>query len=186
MEQYNTPSDIIFSSSFDNYWSQTHYGNIYLEFSMTVNITLLPCPPGFVLNAVTMKCDCNNLLQLTPDIKCNIEDLTIQHRGSVWIGPFMTTGDNHTNTIKNVVVVHYCPLDYCTSKPVTVPVNFSQPDPQCNYNRSGTLCGGCQPGLSLALGSVKCLQCSNEYLVLLIPFALAGVVLAFLIKILRY
>ena len=188
IEQYNTPSDIIFSrsSSFADYWSPAHYGNIYLEFAVTVNIALLPCPSGFVLNAATMMCGCNDLLQTVSDITCNIEDLTFQHRGSVWIGLLMATDDNHTNTTEDVVVVRYCPLDYCTSKPVTVPVNFSQPDPQCNYNRSGTLCGGCQPGLSLALGSVKCLHCSNEYLTLLIPFALAGVVLVFFIKLLDF
>ena len=186
IEQYNTPSDMIFSRWYDGYLSQVPYGNIFLELSVTVNITLLPCPPGCMLSTVTMKCDCNDLLKRVSDITCNIEDLTIQHRGSVWIGPLVATDDNHTNTIEDVVVVRYCPLDYCTSKPVTVPVNFSQPDPQCNYNRSGTLCGGCQSGLSLALGSVKCLHCSNEYLALLIPFALAGVVLVFFIKVLDF
>ena len=30
---------------------------------------------------------------------------------------------------------------------------FTGADIQCNYNHSGILCGGCQPGLSLALGS---------------------------------
>ena len=185
MEQYNKPSDIIYSFTFlEKYWLHNiHYENIVLEISVTLNLTLLPCPTGFT---VTNKCDCNDLLQTVSDITCNIEDLTIQHTGSVWIGPLMATDDNHTNTIEDVVVVRYCPLDYCTSKPVTVPVNFSQPDPQCNYNRSGTLCGGCQSGLSLALGSVKCLHCSNEYLALLIPFALAGVVLVFFIKLLDF
>ena len=55
---------------------------------------------------------------------------------------------------------------------------------ECNYNHSGLVCGGCQPGLSLALGSAQCLKCSNKYLALLIPFALAGVVLVLFIKLL--
>ena len=45
---------------------------------------------------------------------------------------------------------------------------------QCAFNRSGVLCGACQPGLSLALGSSRCKQCSSIYILLLIPFALAG------------
>ena len=51
----------------------------------------------------------------------------------------------------------------------------------CAFNHSGVLCGACQPGLSLALGTSQCLQCSNIYLLLLIPFALAGVALVFLL-----
>ena len=63
-------------------------------------------------------------------------------------------------------------------------MNLSDPDSQCNYNHSGTLCGGCQPGLSLTLGSNQCLPCSSKYLSLLIPFSLAGVILVFFIKLL--
>ena len=49
------------------------------------------------------------------------------------------------------------------------------------------LCGGCQPGLSLALGSSQCLDCSNNYnLALLILFALAGLALVFFIKVLNF
>ena len=96
-----------------DYWSQTYYYNILLEALVTLNFTFLPCPPGFELNSPTMKCDCNDLLQLTSDTTCNIEDMTIQHRGSVWIGPLVTTDDNHTDTIQDVVVAQYCPLDDC-------------------------------------------------------------------------
>ena len=64
-------------------------------------------------------------------------------------------------------------------------VTLSVPDSQCNYNHSGTLCGGCQPGLSLALESAQCLQCSSKYLALLIPFALAGPAVVFFVKILE-
>ena len=63
-------------------------------------------------------------------------------------------------------------------------MTLSEPDSQCNYNHSGTLCGRCQPGLSLALGSAQCLPCSNDYLALLIPFTLAGPVLVGFIKLL--
>ena len=46
---------------------------------------------------------------------------------------------------------------------------------QCDFQRSGVLCGGCRPGLSLTLGTSQCMKCSNMYLFLLIPFVLAGV-----------
>ena len=46
-----------------------------------------------------------------------------------------------------------------------------------------TLCGGCQPGLSLTLGTNQCLHCPNTHLALLLPFALTGAVLVCFIKV---
>ena len=63
-------------------------------------------------------------------------------------------------------------------------MTLDTPSSQCNYNHRGILCGACQPGLSLALGSERCLTCSNKYLALLIPFTLAGPILVGLIKLL--
>ena len=66
-----------------------------------------------------------------------------------------------------------CPLDYCNTAQVSF--SLTDPDPQCALNRTGILCGGCQAGLSLALGSNNCIQCSEfSYLALIIPFAAAG------------
>ena len=42
--------------------------------------------------------------------------------------------------------------------------------------RSGILCGQCK-NYSLTLGSMECRQCTNIYLLLLVPFALAGILL---------
>ena len=39
------------------------------------------------------------------------------------------------------------------------------------------LCGKCKPGLSVILGSPQCKQCSNIYLLLLIPIAVSGIVI---------
>ena len=58
-------------------------------------------------------------------------------------------------------------------------------DAQCNYNRSGLLCGKCQKGFSLVFGSSKCLKCSNSFLSLLIAFALAGIVLVVFLLVLK-
>ena len=64
-------------------------------------------------------------------------------------------------------------------------IDLENPDDQCAFNHSGTLCGGCQEGLSLALGSSQCIPCSNKYLTLLIPFTLAGFVLVFFLTFLN-
>ena len=150
-----------------------------LDTPVYVQLNSMPCPPGFLLGAsFPQKCNCNNQLHSLPDVKCNIQNSTLQRRGLVWIGPL--TDDN--DTITDVVSSEHCPLNYCNVEPVSFQLNVSSA--QCNYNHSGCVCGGCQPGLSLALGSAKCMKCSNKYLALLIPFALAGVVLVLFIKLL--
>ena len=150
-----------------------------LDTPVYIGVNLMPCPPGFLLSTSDPpKCDCNNQLRSLPDVTCNIQYSTLQRRGLVWIGPL--TDDN--DTITDVVNSENCPLEYCKDEAVSFQLNASSA--QCNYNHSGLVCGGYQPGLSLALGSAQCLKCSNKYLALLIPFALAGVVLVLFIKLL--
>ena len=140
-----------------------------------VNI-ILPCPPGFMITTEPpFMCECNELLQSLNGVTCHIEDQTIGRSGLVWVGTLQ-------NCNETVAASEYCSSDYCDRENVNV--TLSEPDSQCNYNHSGTLCGGCQPGLSLALGSAQCLPCSNKYLTLLIPFALAGPAVVFFIKLL--
>ena len=80
----------------------------------------------------------------------------------------------------NELILHpHCPFDYCVNKPVVFALNNT--DLQCAYNRSGLLCGRCKESYSLVLGTSQCRKCTNFYLVLLIPFALRGVALVFLL-----
>ena len=143
---------------------------------MYINISLLPCHPGFHIS--NSKCDCNKLLQQVPSVQCFIQEQTIGRSGLVWVG--MIDDDNGTNG--TVAASQNCPLNYCNKAASNV--TLSESDSQCRYNHSGTLCVGCQPGLSLALGSTQCLPCSNDYLTLLIPFTLAGPALVCFIKLL--
>ena len=111
-------------------------------------------------------------------LPCNIRDQTFSCSELVWVS--MTHGNNGTNG--TLAASKYCPLNYCNRKGYNV--TLAEPDSQCNYNHSGILCGACQPGLSLVLGSERCLPCSNKYLAFLIPFTLAGPVLVGLIYLL--
>ena len=141
-----------------------------------LNISLLPCPPGFHIRI--SKCDCNKLLHQIPGVQCFIQEQTIGRSGLVWVG--MIDDDNGTNG--TVSASQFCPLNYCSKAAGNV--TLSESDSQCRYNHSGTVCGGCQSGLSLALGSAQCLPCSNNYLALLVPFTLAGPALVAFIKLL--
>ena len=150
-----------------------------LDFPIYMNITLLPCPPGFSNTDDALKCDCNEQLQKLPSVTCDIQSITISRQELVWIG-YVT--DSNT-TIVHIATSSQCPLNYC--KIDATNVSIADPNTQCNFNHSGILCGECQDGLSLALGSNQCLECSNVYLLLLLPFALAGITLVFFIKVLN-
>ena len=63
----------------------------------------------------------------------------------------------HTVTEEPGVIVHdHCPFDYC--KPDSIlPLNLKHPDDQCDFNRSGILCGACHGNFSQVLGAAtKC------------------------------
>ena len=165
--------DLKYSYSASLSVAQTLY---YRTNPVYISISLLPCPPGFQIRS--SKCDCNKLLQQIPGVQCFIQEQTIGRSGLIWVG--VIDDDNGTNG--PLAASQYCPLNYCSKAASNV--TLSESDSQCRYNHSGTLCGGCQPGLSLALGSAQCLPCSNDYLALLIPFTLAGPALVGIIKLL--
>ena len=118
------------------------------------------------------------MLQQMPGVQCHIQDQTIGRSGLLWVG-LIEVGNGADKTL---AASKYCSLKYCGKGDSNVTLNDS--DAQCNFNRSGTLCEGCKPGFSLALGSAQCLLSTNDYLVLLIPFTLAGPALVCFIKLL--
>ena len=154
------------------------------HYPLYINISFQSCPSGFSLTTVPpFKCDCNYLLRKMPGVKCKIQDQLICRVGSVWVGKYGN---------KLVAASKYCPLNYCKRQVVNITLmnttstehGLASSDIQCDNNHSGILCGGCKPGFSLALGSDRCLQCSNYYVFLLILYGLAGIILVLFIKIL--
>ena len=152
----------------------SNFGNRLQMFT----ITLLPCPKGFSLY-LEGYCQCDIVLSLhIPSLThCNIDDQSIPRPGNSWIS---------AHTINNSHSYHvslHCPFDYCL--PHSSHLNLSTPDSQCQFNRSGLLCGQCQQGLSAVFGSSQCKQCSNVYLLIIIPIGIAGVVLVLLLFVLN-
>ena len=86
-------------------------------------------------------------------------------------------------TYEGLILYKTCPTGYCTND--TVDITLDNTDIQCASNRDGLLCGKCSNGYSLMLGSSKCKKCSNTYLTLLIPFAVAGIALVIFLSFLR-
>lgn len=110
--------------------------------------------------AVTCECECDSrLLPYITNNECNFQTGKLTRNGNFWItyidDPALPSG---------YVIYFHCPLDYCLAN---IPVNLNMfngsDDSQCAKNRTGTLCGACQPGFSLSYGSSLCLQCSMTW-----------------------
>jgi len=146
----------------------------FLLLSVYLNITLLPCPLGFMLSSQPAECVCHTTLQ-QHNISCTIDNQSVHRSGTVWVNASFSG-----NYSDGAIVHKHCPFGYCNPAELNVDLRYS--DTQCTLNHSGTLCGACQPGLSLALGTSQCLSCSNSHLSLLILFAVLGLTLVCLIK----
>ena len=138
-------------------------------------VEIKPCPKGFTQKSSIKACDCdpllnNDKLSIT---SCNINDGTILRPANSWIFA-KTVNNSHSYDVSS-----QCPYDYCL--PHSSRLNLSDPDSQCQFKRSGVLCGECKQGLSNVFGSSRCKHCSNLYVFTIVPIAIAGIVLVIML-----
>ena len=138
-------------------------------------IDIKPCPKGFTQQQDKKACGCdplldNNVLSIT---SCNLDDESILRPANSWISA-ETVNHSHTYQIGS-----QCPFGYCL--PYSSYLNLSDCDSQCQFRRSGLLCGQCQQDYSSVFGSSQCMQCSHVYLLIVIPIAIAGIVLVIML-----
>ena len=132
--------------------------------TLTVDIGFLPCtcPIGFQApDEISDLCSCQCHPQISPHVaECNDTTQSFQKYDNVWISYVNDTDYN------GYLVHRFCPFDYCVPPNMSQPLNLNLPngtDAQCALNRRGMLCGACKPGLSLSLGSSKCLECPDYW-----------------------
>ena len=141
----------------------------------TFYVTIDPCPKGFTRSQISKKvCDCDPVLQdsVLSIESCNLDNATILCPANSWISADVAINDTHVQSYR---ISMTCPFDYCLSH--SSYVNLSVPDMQCQFKRSGKLCGQCQQGLSAVFGSSQCKHCFNRSLFIIAPMAVAGIVL---------
>ena len=148
----------------------------FLHTPVFVGVTLLPCPVGFQL--VRGRCVCHQILLDNSIDTCSFSNgrTFILRPASYWIGL-----PNDTNS--SILIHPHCPFDYCQSEDMKI--NAETFNSQCQYQRSGILCGSCREGLSMILGSSECKTCSNVYLVSFTVFIVMGVALVTLVTLLN-
>ena len=140
-------------------------------------VKLMKCPIGFILsNGV---CNCDPLLtrsSLHIDT-CYIDHIAIRRPANSWISSLSLTN------ITKYSLSTTCPMDYCL--PHSSALNLSNPDSQCQFNRSGILCSQCQHGLSMVFGSSRCMKCTNVHILITLIVIVAGIVLVVLLYLLN-
>ena len=147
-----------------------------LQIPIFVSIFFKKCPPGFKL--VNDSCLCNSELEKFAsryDVECIIGSIPkIQRKKNLWID---VTGDCLSYSEE-------CLSMHCTVSKVKVEQGLSYT--QCIGNHAGILCSDCQKNYSLAIGSSRCLHhCNDDYLALILLFAVLGVLLVALVKFLN-
>ena len=140
---------------------------------VTINVTVESCPPGFQLESINglLQCTCDDFITDQIDTTCNETRFTVLRPENTWIGVDSST--------KEVSYISLCPIHYCNDR--ITEVNLSIPDQLCENGRSGILCGECEASLSVIFGSAKCSDCSSLWLLTIPLYAIAGVLLVFLL-----
>ena len=131
------------------------------------HVQILPCPIGFTLQNGICECDPLLVSSSLRIITCYINEMAIERPASSWI-------TYSFNTSKYQISSH-CPSDYCS--PQISKQNLAQPDSQCQFHRTGLLCSQCQAGLSMVIGSSRCMKCTSTYLLLTIVILVVGILL---------
>ena len=135
----------------------------------------LHCPLGF--KAFYNECGCDpKLVSALPLIQCAKSQLL--RPPMTWIG-----------CEKNCTQILYskkCFIDYCLLTASHLQLNASRIDTQCNYGRTGHICGHCHKGYDSVFGAKpKCKKCSSIWLLLIPVFGIAGFLLVIALFILE-
>ena len=147
------------------------------------------CPIGFEKLIDEIKgcsCICDTALEnYITSCNASIETVTKWHT-TAWIGYI------YRHNSSGYLIYPYCPLNYCLPPEYKVEMNLNAPsgaDAQCVHDRTGLLCGACKRGLSLSLGSKRCLKCPTSWPGLLVGITvgafLAGMFLVAILLILN-
>ena len=148
---------------------------IDLTSAVFVTVTLASCSVGFAHS--NSRCVCDSRLA-SRGVSCDV-NFTVDEDS--WLGP-VHDGHNVTN---DELTVATCVLNYCGDGEREV--RSGEWELQCrqSFHRTGRLCGACEEGYSVKLGTNACAHCTNWSLFLLPFFFLAGIFVVFVMGLLQ-
>ena len=151
---------------------------------INIKLRLLPCPLGFMLEDNSGSCECADIISTATksSIQCSINTQNINRQGlpkDTWVGII-----NNTSLALSLT----CPLHYCNTdeqytllsiRNISMVGNKTHFVPLCSNNRQGVLCGQCNTtgNYCTVFGSTECRQCSNWWILTLLVYGLAGLLL---------
>ena len=151
------------------------------RFNVSIYVLSCLCGRGFMqVDISTLDCVCvcdTRHEEFTRYIQgnCNLNTNSVIRKGQFW----MTYLEEYENTNASPYLFYrYCPLNYCQPPTKEVHINLNLPngsDAQCADNRGGVLCGSCLNNYSLSLGSSKCLECPNNWYILVVGVTIAAI-----------
>ena len=144
--------------------------------TLSLNLTFLPCPKGFVLLPSSHKCQCSEYFQWIDGVKCSSENHMVERKRNSWL-EYSCSGAKQTQC--GLKYHDNCPYHYCNQSIEHVDLSVS--NSVCTGNRAGTLCGGCAENYSTIIGGSDCWDCRNvsttRTKILILWFVVAGMLL---------
>ena len=140
-----------------------------------INIKMTPCPLGFDINDDGF-CNCDKfLLSVSEHFKSTITctGTTISLPSNAWFGVSLSNKQAFS---------FVCHHGYCS---LTAKYNALKTDSLCLDERKGIMCGTCSNTFSTVFGSDKCLHCSNIWLITIVGYAVAGLLLVLMLFVLE-
>jgi hypothetical protein len=132
------------------------------------------CPIGFTPAINPNKCECICDPSLQPYVTA-CDSVSFKRKGYYWI--------DYDDSTEGYIIHENCPYDYCLP-PDSATVNLNEfhgADSQCNFNRTGVLCGVCKSGLSLSPATSRCLHCPETWRGMLVLKLIVGLVFGVLL-----
>lgn len=102
------------------------------------------------------------------DSNCNSVTHLLTRNSDFWITSANTT----------LITYEHCPMEFCLPPFPPISIDLSTPggtNAQCRFNRSGILCGQCDLGLTMSLGSSRCIECPRYWLALVSVILLSAI-----------
>ena len=146
---------------------------------LKLKLLVYPCPVGFMFDSNTGTCRCSSLLiSQNKYSTCNISDtsISIPPDSNFWIGP-LALPQNDTDH-PPLAVIGTCPVKFCD--PFKKSWNVVT-ETRCQPSRTGLFCSQCADNKSVVFGSHTCYECSNYWLFTIIGYALAGILLIYIL-----
>ena len=142
--------------------------------TLYVGLTIQQCPIGFYYKHNIKTCDCAPFLTKRGIEECIIDKTEVKIPQGSWLGVI--------DGLTTLGYSNHCPTGYCKQ---SLNVNISNSDDVCTGNRQGILCGQCQDGYSVVMGSVDCHRCGDSSVYVILVYMGAAVIYVIVLFMLR-